>query len=42
MARARYEPSEHPQTHLSDGTLARIVPSGFTTGFELVVDGTPQ
>ncbi len=27
---------------LSDGTLARIVPSGFTTGFELDVDGTPQ
>lgn len=42
MARARYEPSEHPQTRLSDGTLARIVPSGFTTGFELDVDGTPQ
>lgn len=27
---------------LSDGTLAHIVPSGFTTGFELDVDGTPQ
>ncbi|KAA9107861.1 spermidine synthase [Microbacterium rhizomatis] len=42
MARARHEPSEHPQARLSDGTLARIVPSGFTTGFELDVDGTPQ
>ncbi|WP_375386545.1 spermidine synthase [uncultured Microbacterium sp.] len=42
MARARHEPSEHPQVRLSDGTLARIVPSGFTTGFELDVDGTPQ
>lgn len=42
MARARIEASEHPQTRLSDGTLARIVPSGFTTGFELDVDGTPQ
>ncbi len=42
MARARYEPSEHPQARLSDGTLARIVPSGFTTGFELDVAGTPQ
>jgi len=27
---------------LSDGTLARIVRSGFTAGFELDVDGTPQ
>lgn len=42
MARARHEPSAHPQTRLSDGTLARIVPSGFTTGYELDVDGTPQ
>ncbi|MFE1645921.1 spermidine synthase [Microbacterium sp. P01] len=42
MARARVIESEHPQTRLSDGTIARIVPSGFTTGFELDVDGTPQ
>jgi len=42
MARARHEPGERPQTRLSDGTLAYIVPSGFTTGYELVVDGTPQ
>lgn len=42
MARARREPSDEPQTRLSDGTLARIVPSGFATGYELIVDGTPQ
>ncbi|TDN90619.1 fused MFS/spermidine synthase [Microbacterium sp. BK668] len=42
MARARREPSDDPQTRLSDGTLARIVVSGFTTGYELIVDGTPQ
>lgn len=42
MARARHEPSAYPQTRLSDGTIARIVPSGFTTGYELDVDGTPQ
>ncbi|WP_438353829.1 spermidine synthase [Microbacterium sp. CJ88] len=42
MARARVEPDEHPHRRLSDGTIARVVPSGFTSGFELVVDGTPQ
>src|SRR4051812_39674417 len=42
MARARREPSDDPQTRLSDGTLARILPSGFTSGYELIVDGTPQ
>lgn len=42
MARARYEPSEQPQARLSDGTIARIVSSGFTSGYELEVDGTPQ
>jgi spermidine synthase len=31
-----------PQARLSDGTLARIVPSPYTTGWELEVDGTPQ
>ena len=31
-----------PQTRLGDGSLARIVPSPYTTGSELVVDGTPQ
>lgn len=34
---------EEPVTaRLSDGTIARIVRSGFTTGWELDVDGTPQ
>ena len=42
MARARVEPDDHPHRRLSDGTIARIVPSGFTTGFELDVAGTPQ
>lgn len=42
MARARREPSEHPQTRLADGTLARILPSEYTSGYELIVDGTPQ
>ena len=40
MARAR---QEDPITvRLSDGTIARVVRSGFTTGWELDVDGTPQ
>jgi spermidine synthase len=42
MARARHEPDETPQARLSDGTLARIVPSRFAGGWELEVDGTPQ
>ncbi|MBA8817639.1 spermidine synthase [Microbacterium halimionae] len=40
MARAHVE--EPPQTRLSDGTIARVVPSAYTGGFELEVDGTPQ
>jgi hypothetical protein len=42
MARARYEHVSHPQARLSDGSIARIVPSSFTSGFELDVAGTPQ
>jgi len=41
MARGRNEASA-PQTRLADGTLARIVPSPYTSGWELEVDGTPQ
>ena len=41
MGRARGD-EEAPQARLSDGTLARVVPSPFGGGFELVVDGTPQ
>jgi spermidine synthase len=42
MARARREADAAPQTRLSDGTLARVVPSAFGGGWELDVDGTPQ
>ncbi|MDL5352653.1 fused MFS/spermidine synthase [Microbacterium sp. zg-YB36] len=41
MARAHIE-EPAPQARLSDGTIARIVPSRFVSGFELDVDGTPQ
>ncbi|MCR2784889.1 MULTISPECIES: fused MFS/spermidine synthase [unclassified Microbacterium] len=41
MARADIE-EPAPQARLSDGTIARIVPSRFVSGFELDVDGTPQ
>jgi len=41
MARARIE-EPAPQARLSDGTIARIVPSRYVSGFELDVDGTPQ
>jgi spermidine synthase len=42
MARAHVESNELGRARLGDGTIARIVPSGFTTGYELDVDGTPQ
>ncbi|WP_270352112.1 spermidine synthase [Microbacterium testaceum] len=42
MARMRIEPDDAPTARLSDGTLARVSPSGFVSGSELVVDGTPQ
>jgi spermidine synthase len=51
MARARIEPpaggrrgtdAASPTARLTDGTLARIVPSQYAGGYELVVDGTPQ
>lgn len=41
MARATIE-APPPQARLSDGTIARIVPSAYGEGFELDVDGTPQ
>ncbi|GAA1943746.1 fused MFS/spermidine synthase [Microbacterium deminutum] len=41
MARARREPDVR-EVRLSDGTLARVVPSTFGGGWELVVAGTPQ
>ena len=36
------EPPDDPHVRLSDGSMARIVPSGYERGFELEVDGTPQ
>lgn len=42
VARARVESDELGRARLSDGTIARIVPSAFTSGYELDVDGTPQ
>ena len=42
MGRMRSRDTEHPQARLDHGGIARIVPSEFTSGFELVVDETPQ
>ncbi|WP_286795326.1 fused MFS/spermidine synthase [Microbacterium sp. UBA3394] len=41
MARARNEHTE-PPVRLGDGALASVEPSPYTSGYELVVDGTPQ
>lgn len=41
MARKRQD-IDTPTVRLSDGSIATVVPSTFTSGFELVVDGTPQ
>ncbi len=41
VARAHVE-APPPQVRLSDGSLARIVPSAFASGWELEVGGTPQ
>ncbi|WP_372967643.1 spermidine synthase [Microbacterium sp.] len=42
MGRTRARDTEHPQARLDHGGIARIVPSDFTSGFELIVDDTPQ
>lgn len=42
MGRTRARDTEHPQARLDHGGIARIVPSEFTSGFELIVDDTPQ
>lgn len=42
MGRTRARDTEHPQVRLDHGGIARIVPSDFTSGFELIVDDTPQ
>ncbi|RLK48062.1 spermidine synthase [Microbacterium telephonicum] len=41
MARAHVE-EPPPQVRLGDGTIAKVVPSRFASGWELDVDGTPQ
>lgn len=42
MGRTRAKDTEHPEVRLDHGGIARIVPSEFTTGYDLVVDDTPQ
>ncbi|WP_344784683.1 fused MFS/spermidine synthase [Microbacterium kribbense] len=42
MGRARGGVEDAPQARLSDGTIARIIPSPVTGGHELVVGETPQ
>ncbi|WP_417563800.1 spermidine synthase [Microbacterium sp.] len=42
MGRSRQRDDDAPHTRLHDGTIARVVPSPFTTGFELMVGETPQ
>lgn len=42
MGRTRTRDAEHPRVRLDHGGEARIVPSEFTSGYELVVDDTPQ
>lgn len=42
MGRNRARDTEHPSTRLESGSRAWIAPSEFTSGFELLVDDTPQ
>ena len=42
MGRARARDAENPRVRLEHGGIAEVVASEFTSGFELVVDGTPQ
>lgn len=42
MGRSRNTPPESPRARLSDGSLARVAPSEFASGWELLVDETPQ
>lgn len=42
MGRIRERDTEHPQIRLDHGGIARIVPSKFTSGFELLIDDSPQ
>lgn len=42
MGRNRSKDVEHPRARLQHGGTASIEPSEYTTGYELIVDGTPQ
>lgn len=42
MARSRNDDAPRPEARLGDGSIARVVPSQYTSGFELEVAGTPQ
>lgn len=42
MGRTRSKDEAHPEARLDHGGIATISPSSFTSGFELIVDGTPQ
>ena len=42
MGRARQRHAENPRTRLDHGGIAEVAPSELTSGFELIVDGTPQ
>ncbi len=42
MGRTRQKDIAHPQARLTHGGIATIAPSAFTSGYELLVDGTPQ
>lgn len=42
MGRTRAKDAETPEARLDHGGVASIVPSTFTSGHELIVDGTPQ
>lgn len=42
MGRARARDAENPRAKLDHGGIAEVAPSEFTSGFELIVDGTPQ
>lgn len=42
MGRQRSKDAAHPQARLDGGGIAEIQPSEFGSGYEIVVDGTPQ
>lgn len=42
MGRARARDAENPRARLDHGGTAEVAASEFTSGFELIVDGTPQ